>query len=140
MSERYLSPAEADILEQSVPGGVADSSHELVYALYEALVLSDARCGDRDPQGQWRAQLQDWAAQAVMQLRHVSNELGGVHYYLPKNLGIDLSERDWQIWSEFRGDYRVIAKKYKLTEVWVRKIIERIRRAEINRRQSQLDL
>ncbi len=44
------------------------------------------------------------------------------------NLTLVLSERDRQIWGEFKGDnYYALAKKFELTERQIRYIITRVR-------------
>lgn len=140
MPQRHMSAAEAAVLESLLPARVAGSSRELALYLYEALVLSDARAGERAPSGEWLAQLQAWADLVLVQLRHISDRMGGFSFYLAKNLGLGLSARDQAMWDEFRGDYRAMAQKYGITEMRARQIIDAARREELARRQGRLDL
>ena len=140
MTQRHMTKAEADPLEALLSERVVGSSRELALCMYEALVLSDPRAGDAEPQGEWAAQLAAWARQVRDQLRHVSDRLGGFNFYLAKNQLAELDERDRAMWHEFRGDYRAAAQKYGITEMRARQIIDAIRREEIAKRQGTLDL
>ncbi len=137
---RHMSAAEAAVLEAMLPTRVADSSRELALCMFEALVLTDARAGSAEPAGDWLDQLGRWAQQAVDQLRHVSDKMGGFNLYLAKNQAFALTERDRAMWDEFRGDYKAMAHKHGITEVRARQIIDAIRREELARRQGRLDL
>ena len=66
-------------------------------------------------------------------------ELGGGHIYLPKGKEWELSRRDRSIWQRFRGDnYAQLAREEGLTEMRIRQIIERCRRADQKTRQADL--
>lgn len=66
-------------------------------------------------------------------------ELGGGHHYLPKGRDYELSRRDRQIYAKFRGDnYPQLAREFALTEMRIRQIVERCRRADIQARQTGL--
>ena len=95
---RFMSPAEAAVLEDLLPERLAGSSRELAQCLFEALVLADERAGCAAPAGDWAAQLQAWAQQVQGQLRHVSDRLGGFNFYLAKNPGFDMDARDRAMW------------------------------------------
>lgn len=69
---------------------------------------------------------------------HVRRELGGTTHYIPMGESHDLSVRDQEIFDKFRGDYKVLAKEYEMSEMRIRQIIERCRRAENRRRQTDL--
>lgn len=137
---RFMSPAEAAVLEAVLPERVAGTSRELALCLYEALVLADARAGCAAPAGDWLGQLQAWAQQVQTQLRHVSDRLGGFNIYLAKNMAFELDERDRSMWDEFRGDYRAMARKHGISEMRARQIIDAARRDELARRQGRLPL
>ncbi len=48
----------------------------------------------------------------------------GTHIYLPKLDNVIKSIRDKKIRQEFRGyNYKELAIKYKLTEIWIRQIV-----------------
>lgn len=54
-------------------------------------------------------------------------EYGGVTIYIPKSDGFELAYRNIQIRNEFNGyNYRELAKKYGLSEVRVRSIVNDI--------------
>ena len=140
MTLHHLSAAEAAVLEALLPERLGGSSRSLALCLYEALVLADDRAGTPAPAGDWLRQLEAWAQQVLSQLRHVSDQMGGFNFYLAKNAGFGLDERDRRMWEEFRGDYRAMAKKYGITEMRARQVIETARREEMASRQGRLDL
>ncbi|MBO1856820.1 transcriptional regulator [Burkholderia cenocepacia] len=66
-------------------------------------------------------------------------EFGGTQPYIPRSLPHKLSERDRQIYREFRGDnYAQLARKHGLSEVQIRKIVQRGIDADRRDRQSPL--
>ena len=54
----------------------------------------------------------------------LSSVIGGGQVYWPKAVAYHLSPRNAQMCAEFRGDYKVLARKYKLTETQVRNIVD----------------
>lgn len=55
----------------------------------------------------------------------LSKHLGGLPYYFPKINGLIEQKRNEMIRKEFKGsNYRDLAKKYHLTEVWIRQIVD----------------
>ena len=65
--------------------------------------------------------------------------MGGAEVYVPQDLEFLLSKRDIELWNEFNGNNHLeLAKKYKVSEVWVYKIIARVKAEEIAKRQGQL--
>jgi len=66
-------------------------------------------------------------------------EFGGTQPYIPRTLPHKLSERNRQIYGEFRGDnYAQLARKHGLTEVQIRKIVQQGIDADRRDRQSPL--
>jgi len=62
---------------------------------------------------------------------------GGQQVYFPLGIREELSARDQQIYDEFNGTNQSdLARKYKVSVQWVYKIIERVRMADIAKRQS----
>ncbi|MDA8172067.1 MAG: hypothetical protein M0033_05930 [Nitrospiraceae bacterium] len=56
----------------------------------------------------------------------LSEELGGLPFYFPKIGSLIVKKRDQYIRQEFNGaNYKELARKYGLTEVWVRRILHR---------------
>lgn len=78
------------------------------------------------------------AAIAYRVAEHIRHELGGRNLYLARGVLHECSQRDREMFEQFRGDYRVLAEQYDLTEMRIRQIIERCRRAEATKRQGQL--
>jgi hypothetical protein len=139
MSERYMSEAELNVLEGKLPERLKPAMRDVALCLFEALVLSDERCGRSRVEGDWLVQLQAWAAQALMQLQHLASQKGGFTIYLSKGISVHLSERDHKMCTEFRGDYDVLALKYGLTPMRVRQIVDAWQRARFLDRQQSLD-
>jgi Mor family transcriptional regulator len=57
---------------------------------------------------------------------------------MAKGITVHLSARDRKMCAEFRGDYKVLARKYNLTEVRVRQIVDSFQRAQYLSRQQGL--
>jgi Mor family transcriptional regulator len=82
---------------------------------------------------------QEAAEIALDVAEHVRKNIGGVATYIPRGLSYELSLRDRQIWSEFKGDnHAELARKYDMTEMRVRQIIDRAARADRAARQHKL--
>lgn len=65
------------------------------------------------------------------------NEHGGGQFYLARNIDHDLEPRDRAIWADFTGNnYFQLAKKYNLSDVRVREIVEEQRQASVRRNQQ----
>lgn len=58
--------------------------------------------------------------------------------YLAKGVTAHLSVRDRKMCGEFRGDYKLLARKYNLTEMRVRQIVDAWQRAQFLNRQRGL--
>lgn len=138
MDEYRITQAELAVLEGMLPEGLTPDMRDVALILFEAVVMADTRCGQAAPQGDWLAQLQVWAHMVLMQLQHLANEKGGVAVYLAKGITAHLSARDRMMCTEFRGDYKVLARKYNLTEVRVRQIVDAWQRAQYLGRQQGL--
>ncbi|MCB1909945.1 MAG: hypothetical protein KDH15_21500 [Rhodocyclaceae bacterium] len=64
---------------------------------------------------------------------------GGVPVYIPKGHYWAASKRHREIWDKFNGhNYEALAREYDMTVQMVRRIIERLRGAEMERRQRGL--
>ncbi|MFM9902106.1 MAG: Mor transcription activator family protein [Polaromonas sp.] len=75
---------------------------------------------------------------AFAQCERLSAELGGSGFYMHKAISYRLTARNRQMCSEFRGDYRVLARKWKLTEQQVRNIVDEWQKEEFSRRQGDI--
>jgi Mor family transcriptional regulator len=82
---------------------------------------------------------QEAAEIALDVAEHVRKNIGGVATYIPRGLSYELSLRDRQMWSEFKGDnHAELARKYDMTEMRVRQIIAQAARADRAARQHKL--
>ncbi|MDH3001503.1 transcriptional regulator [Chelonobacter oris] len=64
---------------------------------------------------------------------------GGQNIYVPKSMILFACEREKQIYNEFTGNnHSQLAKKYRLSIQWIYKIVKRVQKEEINKRQFQL--
>lgn len=56
----------------------------------------------------------------------LAQHLGGLSFYYPRLDSLLRDKRDAQIRAEFTGcNHRDLARKYKLTESWIREIVQR---------------
>lgn len=140
MAERpHMTAGEAAVLEGVLPRGLTEDMRDVALCMYEALVLNDGRAGQAAPVGAWAEQLLAWARQVLMQLQHLVEQKGGRSVYLAKSVAVHLSARDREICARFRGDnYYELARKYDLTEMRVRQIVDAWQRARFAGRQSRL--
>lgn len=138
MDEPRITQAELLVLEAMLPEALTPDMRDVARCLFEALVLADPRCGQPPTQTDWGAQLQDWAKLALMQLQHLANNIGGAPVYLAKGIAVHLSARDRRMCAEFRGDYKLLARKYNLTEMRVRQIVDTWQRVQFLNRQQGL--
>jgi hypothetical protein len=139
--ERVMTAAELAVLEQALPEGLTGPMADAAGCLFAALVLADERCGTKAPEGEWLAQLQAWASMCLMQLSHLAQEMGGASFYLAKGVAVFMSARDRAMCAEFRGNnYKALARKYGLTDVRVRSIVDAWQKENYAKRQGQLPL
>jgi hypothetical protein len=138
MDEPRITQEELTVLEAMLPDGLTPDMRDVGHCLFVALVLADPRCGMSPSQPEWGGQLQLWAHQALMQLQYLANQIGGAAIYMAKGITVHLSARDRKMCAEFRGDYKVLARKYNLTEVRVRQIVDSFQRAQYLSRQQGL--
>ncbi len=81
------------------------------------------------------------AALALAQTERLSTELGGGNFYMHKGTNFRLSRKYRLIWDAFTGsNYAELARKFSLSEMRIRQIIEEIREQEIKARQGVLDV
>lgn len=134
----YMTEAEAAVLDTYLPPGLTDDMRDVAFCLYEAVVQEDVRCGQTVPAADWLAQLRTWALMVCMQLQNLANRKGGYPIYLAKGVAVHLSARDRQMCAEFKGDYKALARKYKLTPMRVRQIVDALQREQFLLRQADL--
>ena len=78
---------------------------------------------------------------------HIAHEImlafaehwGGDSVYVPKSETLQRHSRDVAIWEEFRGDnHSELARKYRISKVWVYAIVKRMSALDKDRRQGKL--
>lgn len=71
----------------------------------------------------------------------ITQAFGGESFYMPKECYIGKERREWDIYCEFKGDnVRELARKYNRTEQYIYAVIRRVRKAEQDKRQTQMDI
>ncbi len=78
------------------------------------------------------------ASIAMRQVERLSTELGGGNLYVHKGVSYRLTPRNRQMCAEFRGDYKTLARKYKLSEQQVRNIVDAWQCEEFKRKQCDM--
>lgn len=69
----------------------------------------------------------------------MSTEWGGQMIYFPMGIASKISARDVAIYAEFKGsNHAELARKYKISLVWIYKIIKAMRKADLDSRQNKL--
>lgn len=73
--------------------------------------------------------------------RRLAEAWGGAAVYIPKADSLQRYDRDLQIWADFTGNNHVqLARKYRISVVWVYSICKRMRALDVERRQGKLPL
>lgn len=76
---------------------------------------------------------------AVKVFNSMAKHWGGQLIYFPKGIALKVSNRNKQIWGDFRGNnYVELAKKYDLTVQRIYQIVAECRRIEATQRQGNL--
>ncbi|QIW15834.1 transcriptional regulator [Pasteurellaceae bacterium RH1A] len=71
--------------------------------------------------------------------QRMAQNWGGCVVYIPRNLVLLLNERDMKIYQEFNGNnHQELARKYQVSTQWVYKIVKRVQREEIAKRQIDM--
>lgn len=135
---KHITEKELAVFESLLPQGLTPDMREVAQCLFIPLVLQDERCGQSTLEPAWLSKLQELAKLALMQLQYMANEIGGAAFYLAKGVAVYLSERDMKMCAEFRGDYKVLARKYDLTEMRVRQIVDSWQKSRFLDRQQGL--
>lgn len=69
----------------------------------------------------------------------IAQEWGGANIYVPSNLKVNIATRDMKLYKEFNGhNQNELARKYKISVVWVYKIIKRVRQQLQDKQQQRL--
>lgn len=133
-----LTEAESAVLDATLPAGLKPDMRDVALCLFEVLVFDAGGGGSAKPSADWLLQLQRLAKLALAQLDHLAQQKGGQNFYLGKNVGVYFSARDEQMCRKFRGDYRVLALEFGLTEMRVRQIVDAWQREQYAQRQGRL--
>ena len=110
-----------------LPEGLPETLRELA----EYLFMEVMACNDT-----LKLAPTDVAALAWRQTMCLSDEFGGT--YLPKGVRYRLTPRNREMCERFRGDYRVLARFYKMSEQQVRNIVDRWQRERFLGRQGDI--
>ncbi len=69
----------------------------------------------------------------------ISEAWAGQNIYIPRAVSLLAHERDRQIWNEFNGhNHAALAKKFGVSMQWIYRIIDRVQKEEIARRQIDM--
>jgi Mor family transcriptional regulator len=69
----------------------------------------------------------------------IAEDFGSEQFYLTKAVTYRLDARDREIWNEFTGrNFRELARKHRVSERHVRRLVRRARAIETNRNQGQM--
>jgi Mor family transcriptional regulator len=127
-----VSSSSSDILAH-----LGDNIEEVKHSWPQALAeLVDVLSECRKKQGV----AEDTAQKEGLQLAlEIADYFGGMQFYLPKAITLKNEMRNIQIWHEFTGrNVKELARKHKLTEVCVYKIIRT--RMQLHRNKIQPDM
>jgi Mor family transcriptional regulator len=70
---------------------------------------------------------------------HVRRNIGGVSLYIPRGHAYEATQREQQIYRDFKGDnYQELARQYDLTEMRIRQIVNQVGAVERAKRQQNL--
>lgn len=112
---------------------------------YPETMRDIARCAYQTLMGEHRNSVPNprrHARLAVLSIKianRISEDMGGGNLYINKSVSMQLSDRNWEMYSKFNGhNYRDLARLYKLTEVQVRNIINACAEHEYRTRQLAL--
>lgn len=116
-------------LAAALPEDFPEGLKEFAELLYMAL------CDDEDLADQAPELL---VGVALRQVERLSEVMGGSSPYIQKGVTFRLSPRNREMCEAFRGDYKALARRYKLSEQQVRNIVGRWQRQQFLRRQNAL--
>lgn len=118
--------------------------HDLLDASYPPRLREVAEClyaqliNDGELQHYERSKL---ARLAIEQTEYLSQELGGVTFYMVKGTSHKASRRDNAVWQRFDGsNYDDLAREFQISVMRVRQIIEKKRAEFIAQNQHRLEL
>lgn len=75
----------------------------------------------------------------MMTAMKISHSWGGLVIYIPKATKLFVCEREKQIYNDFNGvNHAYLAKKYELSLQCIYRIVKRVQKEEVNKRQIQM--
>ena len=78
---------------------------------------------------------------AISQTEFLSQELGGITFYMVKGTSYKASQRDKAVWERFNGrNYEDLAQEFQISVMRVRQIVEKMRQEFVQQNQGRLDL
>lgn len=92
-------------------------------------------------QGGLAANLDEYEAKklASQVAQEIVEDFGGEVLYIPKGILLPLSGRDLAIWQEFNGkNHNELARKHGVSVAWVYKIVKRVQKEEVAKRQMDM--
>ncbi len=125
---------------------MGDDFPELLREAGEALYLELAENATQDSgwlakqrsEDERHQRQKELARLALAQVARLTELFGGTQPYWPSGKYFVMSERNLQICAEFRGDYTLLARKYNLSEIMVRNIVDGWQRKKFMQRQGKL--
>lgn len=114
---------------------MGDDFPELLREAGEALYLELA---EHDSLAEKKERQVELARLALAQVARLTDLFGGTQPYWPSGKYFVMSERNLQICAEFRGDYTVLARKYNLSEIQVRNIVDGWQKKKFMAQQGKL--
>ena len=113
--------------------GYSDSMVLIARTIYSELLNQHQKSVDNPNRKQRLAKL------TVAVMNRLSRELGGDSYYITITNAMELTERNWAMFKEFKGNnYKELSKKYGMTNAHTRKIINACQRKVYSERQMSL--
>lgn len=121
--------ADLALLEAALPPDFPDGLREYAELFFMAL------CEDEVLAGLTPEQL---VGVALRQVERLSDVMGGSSIYIQKGVTFRLSPRNREMCEQFRGDYKALARRYKLSEQQVRNVVDRWQRERFLERQHDM--
>lgn len=116
-------------LHALLPPAYPEGLQEIAEWLYVALMAEEP------PLGLEPAAL---AAVVLRQADQLSEALGGSSIYVHRGVSFKNHPRNLAICAEFRGDYKVLARKHKLSEQQIRNIVDAWQRQQFLAKQGDM--
>ncbi|WP_186265046.1 Mor transcription activator family protein [Burkholderia gladioli] len=131
--DRLLTQQDIEPLERLLDADYPERLREIAVNLYAELLERDELVASLGQVG--------LAELAIAQTERLSTNVGGHNFYMPKGVSFRLTPRNRQMCAEFRGNnYEDLARRYHLSVMRVRQIVDAWRQEQFLARQGALDL